>query len=168
MKYHRNVCEGKLTGKSKCTRSASFMILFRYLNPNTQVWWQSEHYPWVWYPSTTGSQILKELTHIQRYRDGSWLICTAGFITSFLNYRVKEQTGKNPIYVYLQPKPLSSEKGEKKKTKQKHTGIKHFGAFKRGLTISITSEDKCKIFCTFVSTAPLCREEGTTWKSFIS
>lgn len=51
-----------------------------------------------------------------------WLICTAGFITSSINYRVEERTGENPIHIYLQPKPFSSEKWKKKK---KNTGKKH-------------------------------------------
>lgn len=101
-------------------------------------------------------------------RDGIWLICTAGFITSSINYRVEERTGKNPIHIYLQPKPFSSEKWKKKKKILVKNTSEHLKE-EVGTIISITSEDKCKIFCTFVTTTLLCSQEGTTtWMGFIS
>lgn len=73
---------------------------------------------------------------IETQRNWTWLICTAGFITSSINYRVDERTGKTQFTI-----PTAKTIFIRKK---KNTGKKHFGAFKTrlvGTIISITSED---------------------------
>lgn len=84
------------------------------------------------------------------------------------NYRVEERTGEIQFtFTYSQNHFYQ----EKKRTKNIKILVKNTSEHLKeevGTIDSITSEDKCKIFCTFVTTTLLCREEGTTWKTFIS
>lgn len=55
--------------------------------------------------------------------DRIWFLCTAGFYYKFV--KLQGRSGETPIHIYLQPRPLSSEKWRKKKTTNKNTGKKN-------------------------------------------
>lgn len=56
-----------------------------------------------------------------------WLLCTAGFITSFFKLQGRIKNREPNSFTYSQIAFIR----EKKKTKHKNIGKKHFGAFKR-------------------------------------
>lgn len=76
---------------------------------------------------------------IETLKDSIWLLYTAGFITSFINYKVEEWTGENPVLVNLQLKTIFIRKKGEKKILVKNTS-EHLKE-EVGTIISITSED---------------------------